>query len=1625
MPNKKVAKIDIVKAIAGVSLTTLAAIGGSTGHPLLAGLAALPAAGLAAHNTLGDRLAKFKSQKEKYLEIPPPFWWTDDFRSWQNLCTEVENRLPQILWIMQESMQQEEQVMTRDRVRELLIEAFTVQYLTWEQDVEQRRLFGEYLATPILQKPNEVLQPVIEQVQQEGMLIDERKTALNTQQAVQVLEKIHQQMSSTSKLPSLSDEEVAILRKRYHEALYKQWRMLDFKGIMRIDMNRPISMPLTEVFILPDVLFGVPEYETLEREAEESLYASHARKAKLTPQQREPLESVLLKYHQLVLLGDPGSGKTTLLYYLLLQLVQGSDTFAATFPKMADIATIVPLYMRLAEFAEVLHLNAPGTRSLVDFLPIYLRDHYLEAYVNFIQTQLESGNLFILFDGLDEIPDSSLRMNVVRHIEMFTQAHAANRFVVTSRIVGYKEAPLSSEYQAYTLADFSEEQVKSFTQKWCPAYEHWVNGIWDSQPLEHAATKEAEHLFDATQSRPAVKRLAVNPLLLTILALIQRQGIALPSHRVELFELCAMTLIDTWVKAKGQATHFSKNELIKILRPLAFWMHQHLAVGNIPQEELYEQIVQQLIERSFNESEASKLAEQFLETVRGKTGILVERGKERYGFLHQTFEEYFAAKELEKRKDHNDFIRQHLHDPRWHEVILLAVGSIGILHSNEEEVTELAYTTIAGAGSQYEWALHRDLLLAGECLADDIGIRAVCEDELIEQIVYLALTTPYNGLRKACSKVLATWSSTRIGEKAAGLVLPLLRQWLTAPDPKNIFTLTTRFEKKLAEHIEQLATHYQEEMLQHLRFQLTVILARLQRLEGIDWAGNILGILSDSHDRAKALKSCRESGIQVSISEILFKVLDDPDLDVKEKAISALGYLGDASPAVINTLISALSALSPRIRVTAIKALDQLCEKQPQIIDAFLTALAYEKDATIKTLGSLDVNHAEVIDALLIALVDVDSRRVRQSAASVLRRMNDQEHIIDVLLISLSDPSIDAMETIIHILGQLSSNPDNMVAILLRSLSSSTIAREIALRALGYIGKGQSRVTNILLAYLSDPNMNCKIAAIHSLGQRSENQPEIITALVSMLSDPSWLIRYVGIQALEQLGTEEPHVIDAFLTSLSDLSAPVRGAAIHALGQIHRLQPHLLDTLRSALYDPQPNVRVAAATIFGQLDHADPHVLETLVSALVGFDEYTTDAAVDALIELSQDHPDVMEYLATILSYTSTSNLLQGAKHDFKQRFFGSVVERIINLLKDINSTYPPTIDSFFTIISNTAVHDNDTYFWILDNNYYVSREAARALGQLGKKEPTIIEKLLVMLTDSNTDASAFAAQALGQLDKTQPRVIDALLPTLSCLDEHVRANAATALGKLGKGKPSVIDALLKALFDPNWGSVRGKAAEALGLLGERGFEVNDALLQTLLGSSEWGKNAACLALVKLGKEEASIIDALLSVLPSLDLDTQEMVIFYLGLLDEKRPDLVDVLLPMFSHPRWSVRQVVAHTLGELDEKVLRCVDGLLLALSDTSSLLRYRAAYALRNCDGGDSRVTDALRHTLSDSDWEVRGTAAYALALSQNEVEALGEYIEDLFRKYEPIACRDLRDHNFVFDALYEIAEKAFRAR
>ena len=80
------------------------------------------------------------------------------------------------------------------------------------------------------------------------------------------------------------------------------------------------------------------------------------------------------------------------------------------------------------------------------------------------------------------------------------------------------------------------------------------------------------------RANPSVRRLAANPLLLTILALMKRQGVTLPERRVELYEQYVRTLLSSWNRARGlgrpPARDLDVVQTVRVLAPLALWMHE-------------------------------------------------------------------------------------------------------------------------------------------------------------------------------------------------------------------------------------------------------------------------------------------------------------------------------------------------------------------------------------------------------------------------------------------------------------------------------------------------------------------------------------------------------------------------------------------------------------------------------------------------------------------------------------------------------------------------------------------------------------------------------------------------------------------------------------------------------------------------------------------------------------------------------------------------------------------------------------------------------------------------------------------------------------------------------------------
>ena len=340
-----------------------------------------------------------------------------------------------------------------------------------------------------------------------------------------------------------------------------------------------------------------------------------------------PVAGLLREYDGVIILGDPGAGKTTFLKYLAVQVAIGHGADFGLDGKL-------PVLLPLSAYA---HALAARDVPLQDYLAEYYRGLGVDLPVrDLVDTALAAGDALLLMDGLDEVKEVGQRHLVVDRVVDFFTFHRTrvadrlrrNKFVLTTRIVGYRDVRRTIEGIAEcTLVDFGKEEITEFVGKWTRAIEQAARG---RSPLaaEEAST-EQEALLAAIDRSPGVRGLAANPLLLTILALMKRQGISLPDRRIELYQKYVETLLKHWNLARSLGRPLTRDldvtETMKVLAPLALWMHETSAgVGLVRREEMRRKLA--AIYRARGMTDPDRLADQFLADVRDHAGLLLERG---------------------------------------------------------------------------------------------------------------------------------------------------------------------------------------------------------------------------------------------------------------------------------------------------------------------------------------------------------------------------------------------------------------------------------------------------------------------------------------------------------------------------------------------------------------------------------------------------------------------------------------------------------------------------------------------------------------------------------------------------------------------------------------------------------------------------------------------------------------------------------------------------------------------------------------------------------------------------------------------------------------------------------------
>lgn len=438
-----------------------------------------------------------------------------------------------------------------------------------------------------------------------------------------------------------------------------------------------LGLPATDPKSMEDVYVPVKVIPVCERRHDDTCPPSAD--ALEETQIEEPelkVEHCLLLQRRVLIHGEPGSGKTTALRHTARAYAAGPVANNAT-----DRSRL-PLMVRLADFAKA--RESDGQMSIVRFVVTRaLRDASPDFSADLernIENELKRGGCLVLLDGLDEVGSD---MGLFPVLSSFVSEFGQNHFVLTSRTIGLDPEPWQKlGFSTFQVTPWDEEDIREFTRRWYAARS--LVGKQQKKQLE----QRAESLTTLIMNHRPLRAIASNPLMLTILSALHYANASLPRRRVDLYARIVDVMMETWEANKrgarpGDPLHgivLESREFGWLLGRLALEMQRkgrllrpRWWVNDCVQEFLQEQM-------ALDGSAVKEQTDRVIRYLCERTGLLVERGDNLFGFGHRTFQEYFAARglllEAEGGADIVALLRQYLFHPLWEEVIVYVAASL-------------------------------------------------------------------------------------------------------------------------------------------------------------------------------------------------------------------------------------------------------------------------------------------------------------------------------------------------------------------------------------------------------------------------------------------------------------------------------------------------------------------------------------------------------------------------------------------------------------------------------------------------------------------------------------------------------------------------------------------------------------------------------------------------------------------------------------------------------------------------------------------------------------------------------------------------------------------------------------
>ncbi|WP_326577232.1 NACHT domain-containing protein [Streptomyces sp. NBC_00481] len=350
-----------------------------------------------------------------------------------------------------------------------------------------------------------------------------------------------------------------------------------------------------------------------------------------------------LRGHRTMLLGAPGAGKSLLLKHEMLEWADSGDD--KRLPVIVNLhacnTTQDPFETLITRKFEKAGISAPTAEDMV-------------------RTRLESGELRVFFDGLDEVGTDHFE-RVIQQLRDFAVENTNCAMAISCRTAAYDGQLQDLFDHEVRVAEFDDASILRFLSKW-PDF---------TDPVT------AARLFQALQDDPELKVLARSPLMLTMIAYLQSgdrpESVGpLPNSRARFYDMAVAHLLDrdrllNRSEAIG-AYHAGRKTLV--LQRLALTQLSESSARGDRQEitrERFESVIEQLLPGF--DMERDPHLQRLLTEIVSRSELIkdIDRGRH-YQFTHLTLLEYLAACEL--RSDEQRLMDHYRRAPQpWRETV--------------------------------------------------------------------------------------------------------------------------------------------------------------------------------------------------------------------------------------------------------------------------------------------------------------------------------------------------------------------------------------------------------------------------------------------------------------------------------------------------------------------------------------------------------------------------------------------------------------------------------------------------------------------------------------------------------------------------------------------------------------------------------------------------------------------------------------------------------------------------------------------------------------------------------------------------------------------------------------------